>query len=222
MGKLPPGARGHGQIGQIGQKWTKCQNYHINAISIVIVSAPRFSRNCRFVLQFLRASERVTSNSKAHTLRCGAGRPTLLKSIHNRTVDSLDNFVDPPLCGPLRSSLTTTRKRLGYSPSPESRCDCAEVDLAFLWLQREATSRGATWKSRLHLYWQPGNPGYTLKICNWKMENGKQYVHMNHFTLGEKTAACEKKTHPPLPGYFPLSYSYYVIYFSIFQLQIIT
>ena len=39
---------------------------------------------------------------------------------------------------------------------------------------------------------------YALKICNWKMENGKQYVYMNHFTLGEKTAACEKKTTPPI------------------------
>ena len=50
------------------------------------------------------------------------------------------------------------------------------------------------------------------------MENGKQYVYMNHFTLGEKTAACEKKTHPPLPGYFPLSYSYYVILFFHFPI----
>ena len=65
----------------------------------------------------------------------------------------------------------------------------------------------------------PGNPGYALKICNWKMENGKQYVHMNHFTLGEKTAACEKKTTPQyLPGYFPLIHSYYIL-FSIFQLR---
>ena len=71
------------------------------------------------------------------------GWPTLLKSIHNRTVDSLDNFVDPPLCGPLRSSLTTTRKSLGYSANHESRCDCAKVHLGFLWLQREATSRAA-------------------------------------------------------------------------------
>ena len=90
-----------------------------------------------------KTSERVTSNSKAHTLRCGAGWPTLLKSIHNRTVDSLDNFVDPLLCGPLRSSLTTTRKSLGYSANHESRCDCAKVHLGFLWLQREATSRAA-------------------------------------------------------------------------------
>jgi hypothetical protein len=28
------------------------------------------------------------------------------------------------------------------------------------------------------------------------MENGKQYVHMNHFTLGRETAACEKNQHP--------------------------
>ena len=101
-------------------------------------------RGCRFVVTtHWKTSERVTSNSKAHTCRCGAGWPTLLKSIHNRTVDSLDNFVDPPLFGPLRSSLTTTRKRLGYSANHESRCDCAEVHLGFLWLQREATSRAA-------------------------------------------------------------------------------
>ena len=53
------------------------------------------------------------------------------------------------------------------------------------------------------------------------MENGKQYVHMNHFTLGEKLKPVKKKQHPPLPGYFPLSNLYYVIYFSIFQLQIL-
>ena len=50
------------------------------------------------------------------------------------------------------------------------------------------------------------------------MENGKQYVHMNHFTLGEKTAACEKKTNTPLPGYFPLSNLYYVILFFHFPI----
>jgi hypothetical protein len=76
-------------------------------------------------------------------LRCGAGWHTLFLSIHKGTVDSLEHFVDPPLCGPLRSSLTTTRKRLGYSANHESRCDCAEVHLALLWLQREATSRAA-------------------------------------------------------------------------------
>ena len=37
---------------------------------------------------------------------------------------------------------------------------------------------------------------YAFKICNWKMENGKQCVHMNHFTLGRETAACEKKPTP--------------------------
>ena len=100
------------------------------------VFLPRLSHSVR---TSGKTSERVTSNSKAHTLRCGACWPTLLKSIHNRTVDSLDNFVDPPLFGPLRSSLTTTRKRLGYSANHESRCDCAEVHLGFLWLQREAT-----------------------------------------------------------------------------------
>ena len=42
--------------------------------------------------------------------------------------------------------------------------------------------------------------------------------YMNHFTLGEKTAACEKKPTPPLPGYFPLSYSYYVILFFHFPI----
>ena len=71
------------------------------------------------------------------------GWPTLLKSIHNRTVGFLEHFVDPPLFGPLRSSLTTTRKRLGYSANHESRCDCAEVDLALPVLLREATSRAA-------------------------------------------------------------------------------
>ena len=50
------------------------------------------------------------------------------------------------------------------------------------------------------------------------MENGKQYVHMNHFTLGRETAACEKKNTPPLPWYFPLSYSYYVILFFHFPI----
>jgi rRNA maturation protein Nop10 len=64
---------------------------------------------------------------------------------------------------------------------------------------------------------------FTL-ICNWKMENGKwkQYVYMNHFTLVEKTSACGKKTTPPLPGYFPLSNSYYVILFFHFPFSIYT
>jgi hypothetical protein len=44
----------------------------------------------------------------------------------------------------------------------------------------------------------PGNPGYALKICNWKMENGKQYVYMNHFTLGEKRQPVKKPNTPPL------------------------
>ena len=35
------------------------------------------------------------------------------------------------------------------------------------------------------------------------MENGKQYVHMNHFTLGEKSAACEKTNTPPSSMIFP-------------------
>ena len=30
------------------------------------------------------------------------------------------------------------------------------------------------------------------------MENGKQYVHMNHFTLGEKRHPVKKKQHPPI------------------------
>ena len=54
------------------------------------------------------------------------------------------------------------------------------------------------------------------------MENGKQYVYMNHFTLGRETAACEKKTHPlfhDISLYLILTMSFY---FSIFQLQIIT
>jgi hypothetical protein len=53
------------------------------------------------------------------------------------------------------------------------------------------------------------------------MENGKQYVHMNHFTLGEKRHPVKKNNTPPsLPGYFPLIHSYYIL-FSIFQLQIL-
>ena len=53
------------------------------------------------------------------------------------------------------------------------------------------------------------------------MENGKQYVYVNHFTLGENQQPVNKKTTPLLPGYFPLIHSYYVFPFSIFQLQII-
>ena len=52
------------------------------------------------------------------------------------------------------------------------------------------------------------------------MENGKQYVYMNHFTLGRETAACEKKKHPlfhDISLYLILTMSFY---FSIFQLQI--
>ena len=30
------------------------------------------------------------------------------------------------------------------------------------------------------------------------MENGKQYVYMNHFTLGEKQQPVNKNQHPPL------------------------
>ena len=52
------------------------------------------------------------------------------------------------------------------------------------------------------------------------MENGKQYVYINHFTLGEKTAACEKKHTPSLPGYFPLSNLYYVILFFHFPITL--
>jgi hypothetical protein len=52
------------------------------------------------------------------------------------------------------------------------------------------------------------------------MENGKQYVYMNHFTLGEKQQPVKKNHHaPPLPGYFPLNHSYIVFSFSIFQLR---
>jgi hypothetical protein len=50
------------------------------------------------------------------------------------------------------------------------------------------------------------------------MENGKQYVYVNHFTLGENQQPVNKKTTPLLPGYFPLIHSYYVFPFSIFQL----
>ena len=54
------------------------------------------------------------------------------------------------------------------------------------------------------------------------MENGKQYVYMNHFTLGRETAACEeKKTHPlfhDISLYLILTMSFY---FSIFQLHFI-
>jgi hypothetical protein len=64
------------------------------------------------------------------------------------------------------------------------------------------------------------NGNFTL-ICNWKMENGKQYVYINHFTLGEKTAACEKNHTPSLPGYFPLLIFTMSFYFSIFQLHFI-
>ena len=102
--------------------------------------SPRLSQSVR---TSGKTSERVTSNSKAHTLRCGEGWPTLFLSIHKGTVDSLEQFVDPPLCGPLRSSLTTTRKSLGYSANHESRCDCAKVHLALPVLLREATSRAA-------------------------------------------------------------------------------
>ena len=52
------------------------------------------------------------------------------------------------------------------------------------------------------------------------MENGKQYVYMNHFTLGEKQQPVKKTPHPPLPGYFPLSYSYYVILFFHFPITL--
>ena len=52
------------------------------------------------------------------------------------------------------------------------------------------------------------------------MENGKQYVYINHFTLGEKTAACEKK-HTPLFQDISLYLIFTIsFYFSIFQLQI--
>ena len=59
----------------------------------------------------------------------------------------------------------------------------------------------------------------TLWICNWKMENGKQNVYMNHFTLGEKRQPVKKNQHPPSSRIFPLIHSYYVILFSIFQLR---
>ena len=49
-----------------------------------------------------------------------------------------------------------------------------------------------------------------------QLENGKPYVYMNHFTLGEKQQPVKKNT-TPLPGYFPLIHSYCVILFSIFQ-----
>ena len=53
------------------------------------------------------------------------------------------------------------------------------------------------------------------------MENGKQYVYINHFTLGEKTAACEKK-HTPLFQDISLYLIFTMsFYFSIFQLQIL-
>ena len=52
------------------------------------------------------------------------------------------------------------------------------------------------------------------------MENGKQYVYINHFTLGE-TQQPVKKNHTPLfqdiSLYLILTMSFY---FSIFQLQI--
>ena len=77
-----------------------------------------------------KTSECVTSNSKAHTLRCGAAWPTLLKSIHNRPVGSLEHFVDPLHCGPLRSSLTTHQFRLVIHQVV--RADGTE--LKFIWL----------------------------------------------------------------------------------------
>ena len=50
------------------------------------------------------------------------------------------------------------------------------------------------------------------------MENGKQYVHINHFTLGEKLQPVKKTNTPPLPEYFPLSNLYYVILFFHFPI----
>ena len=58
------------------------------------------------------------------------GWPTLLKSIHNRTVGSLEHFVDPLLCGPVRSSLTTHKIRLVIHQVV--RADGTE--LKFIWL----------------------------------------------------------------------------------------
>ena len=54
------------------------------------------------------------------------------------------------------------------------------------------------------------------------MENGKQYVYMNHFTLGEETAACEKKQHPPFSRIFPSTsflHCHFVFHFPITKLE---
>ena len=49
------------------------------------------------------------------------------------------------------------------------------------------------------------------------MENGKQYVHMNHFTLGEKRQPVKKTNTPLFQNIFLYLIFTMSFYFSIFQ-----
>ena len=64
----------------------------------------------------------------------------------------------------------------------------------------------------------PPLPSYAFKICNWKMENEKQYVYMNHFTLGEKRQPVKKNQHPPSSRIFP--FNSFLLCHSIFHFPI--